>query len=124
MDTAAANAWSQSEVIERWTKPFSTPVLIERYLRGQTTTDAETSKVGEIVEIWRERLTDSSWFMRCLNESIARMANKEDHCKGCTKQGAGLAKFASRLNPGWSIFLQDTDRSWPGSRVLRCVAAD
>ena len=79
-DTAAH--WEDADVIERWTTLFSAPVLIQRYLNGETTTAAEITKVGEIIALWRERLMDISWFMRCLNESIARMANKEDGCKG------------------------------------------
>jgi hypothetical protein len=31
---------------------------------------------------WRARLSDLSWFKRCLNESIARRANAEDKCTG------------------------------------------
>ena len=66
----------RSEVIHRWTQLFSLPPLIQRYLRGKTTTDAEVNKVTEIVDQWRHRLSDISWFMRVLNESIARQANR------------------------------------------------
>jgi hypothetical protein len=38
--------------------------------------------VEELAELWRERLMSISWFMRCLNEHIARLANTEDGCSG------------------------------------------
>jgi len=47
VDAESATAWTQREVIDRWTKLFSMPVLVERYLRGQTTTDV-TRDVGAI----------------------------------------------------------------------------
>jgi hypothetical protein len=34
------------------------------------------------VSSWRKRLCDLSWFMRCLNEPIARQANSEDQATG------------------------------------------
>jgi hypothetical protein len=34
------------------------------------------------IEIWRERLCSLSWFMKVVNESIARRANSEDKCTG------------------------------------------
>jgi len=42
----------------------------------------ECEKVSELAEGYRERLTDVSWFMRVLNGSIAREANREDGVKG------------------------------------------
>ncbi len=82
VDADTAKNWNQDEVIKRWRKLFGGGVLLERYLAGQCTTDAELDLVAETAEIWRARLMDISWFMRCLNESIARQANKEDKCKG------------------------------------------
>ena len=57
-------------------------MLIGRFQRGEIKTKAELNVVAEIIATWRTRLMDISWFMRCLNESIARVANKEDNCKG------------------------------------------
>ena len=34
------------------------------------------------IELWRKNRGDISWFMRSLNEFIARMVSKEDNCKG------------------------------------------
>jgi len=83
VDADTASTWTEQEVIERWTRLFSTPVLVERYLRSQSSSEAAGKKAPEIIEEWRIRLTDISWFMRVLNESIARQANREDNCTGC-----------------------------------------
>ena len=74
--------WTRKEVIERWMQLFSGGVLIQRYQTGECHSQAEVDKVNEVIKTWRERLTDISWFMRCLNESIARKANAEDKCTG------------------------------------------
>ncbi|MDZ7870536.1 MAG: transposase [Rheinheimera sp.] len=82
VDAAKAAAWRYQDIIERWQLLFRLPVLVERYLRGESSGDAEIQVVETIMEKWRLRLCDISWFMRCLNEHIARLANAEDNCTG------------------------------------------
>ena len=77
-----AQALSAEAIVERWCTVFSGPRLIERYRAGDALSVAERALVDEIIETWRERLADLGWFMRCLNEYIARKANTEDDCKG------------------------------------------
>ncbi|WP_237058436.1 hypothetical protein [Microbulbifer sediminum] len=43
---------------------------------------AEQARLSEAAEGWRSRLADISLFIRSLNESIAREANREDRCNG------------------------------------------
>ncbi len=69
-------------MVERWSAFFTLPVLITRFMKDECTTSAELKTVNEIIEKWRKRLHDISWFMRLLNESIARESNKEDNVTG------------------------------------------
>jgi REP element-mobilizing transposase RayT len=82
IDAEQGNAWDDEEVIARWKRLYSLPVLVLRYLRGEVMSKPELAVVAECVTLWRQRLQDISWFMRCLNEPIARQANQEDGCTG------------------------------------------
>lgn len=73
---------SFDEVIERWHKLFKGKPHSQRYVKGKTLNRNERQALNKSVKIWRERLFDVSWFMRSSNEPIARLANKEDECKG------------------------------------------
>jgi hypothetical protein len=82
IDREMADNWSEHEVIKRWHGLFSVSVLTEHFIQGEAMTEAELDVVHELTSEWRSRLMDISWFMRCLNEGIAREANKEDGCTG------------------------------------------
>lgn len=69
-----ARRLSDHEVVERYRMLF--PDTVRRWEQG-TANDRAV-----LVQRWRARLCDLSWYMRCLNESIARRANREDGCTG------------------------------------------
>lgn len=89
IDPERANAWSEEEVVRRWSKLHP-----PRNRRGE---------IVPVSEKWvKARLDDPKWiaktrqvlqslsgFMKCLKEPLARLANKEDGCSG--------AFFASRF---------------------------
>jgi REP element-mobilizing transposase RayT len=82
LDPQQSVEWSHQEIITRWTSLYKGPLLIQRQQQGASLSPAEQQTVSDIIEVWRHRLTDLSWFMKCLNEPIAREANKEDNCTG------------------------------------------
>ena len=76
------NDRSDDEVMDRWCALFKGPLLIQRYRKGDALSAAESATVSDIVNVWRNKLSSISWFMRCLNQPIARQANREDECTG------------------------------------------
>lgn len=83
INTGRAKSWSDYDVVERWHQLFNGTVLSQKYLKneGQLTL-VEMRAFQKNIDEWRLRLQDISWFMRILNEAIAREANAEDGCTG------------------------------------------
>ena len=82
VDNDQANAWSDEEVIKRWTALFPRNGLLIKTLQKNQKARVAKKQLRQYISLWRERLMDISWFMRCLNETVARQANLEDNCKG------------------------------------------
>jgi len=82
IDAEKAENWSDHEVAVRWTRLFNKPLIIQRYLSSSSLTGAQRALVSQMISIWRNRLQNLSWYMRSLNEPVARMANREDECTG------------------------------------------
>jgi REP element-mobilizing transposase RayT len=85
---SVAAGWSAEEVARRWLSVFG------KRVDGPTEQDiVQAVANAERIELWRGRLGDVSWFMRCLNEWLARKANAEDECTGRFWEG----RFTSQL---------------------------
>ena len=74
-----SNSWSPDQVMARWEKLYGIPIPVAI---GLAPLEAQKALALEMIEVRRRRLCDLSWFMKCLNEHIARRANLEDHCTG------------------------------------------
>lgn len=71
--------WTDAEVAARWVKLYPP--------RGDSDAARELKRERllqqpERLAVVQTRLSDLSWFMKCLAEPIARRANAEDDCKG------------------------------------------
>lgn len=66
INSVRAERWSNEEITNRWGAIYKLPEVV----------------LPEMIVRWRAHLSDLSWFMRCINEPLARVANREDCCKG------------------------------------------
>ncbi len=80
VDPAAVHDLSDEEVASRWLTAFpgslkhdSSDEAVERMMLAIT---GNPERLAEL----RKRLGSLSWFMKALNEPIARRANREDNC--------------------------------------------
>ena len=80
VDPKVAMTWPAEEVARRWLRLFPGG---QRGSGASLAARIETlAAQRERITTLRERLGDLSWFMRCLNEPVARRANREDGCSG------------------------------------------
>jgi REP element-mobilizing transposase RayT len=82
INSEQALSWSVLEVVEHWHRLFKGSLLSQRFCQGEVLSKAERNALSDQVNEWRERLMSISWFMRCINEPIARQANHEDKVTG------------------------------------------
>ena len=82
VDPGATLAWSAEEIAERWVR--LTPVRVDGEIDPVACRVRVEALAGnpERIAVLRERLCSLSWFIKCLNEPIARRANREDACTG------------------------------------------
>ena len=75
--------WPAEEAAERWLRLFPMERDDEGRPKAPSRPEIEllAGQSERLAEV-RSRLGSVSWFMRCLNEFVARMANREDGCKG------------------------------------------
>jgi hypothetical protein len=78
-DPSRVEGWSASEVARRWLTLFPRSIMPDESLDDAVRRVARDR--GRIEQL-RPRLACLRWFNRCLKEPLARMANKEDGCKG------------------------------------------
>jgi hypothetical protein len=82
LDPGVAAGWSDEDVVRRWIAVYrpsclevDNPATVQAWIDHQCRDSARVAR-------YRERLQDLGWFMKALKEPLARMANKEDGCKG------------------------------------------
>ena len=82
IDIKTALNWSKKEVFEQYSKLHSIGPIAQSYLNDEGLSPAQLLLIEELVIGYRERLMSISWFMKVLNQNIARRANSEDNCTG------------------------------------------
>jgi REP element-mobilizing transposase RayT len=82
LDPARSKHWSATDVIRRWMTIYPPKHLDLDNEKAVAVWVAQQIKDKKNVDRVRARLGNLGWFMKSLKEPLARMANKEDGCKG------------------------------------------
>ena len=70
------------DIVRRWHQLYKPKEVSQKFINGEPLEPHEHKQLDALIDTWRKRLHDISWFMKVLNENIARRANKEDECTG------------------------------------------
>jgi hypothetical protein len=82
LDPGVADNWTDEDVVRRWIAVYppscldvDDPATLEAWIDHKCQDSVRVAR-------YRQRLQDLGWFMKALKEPLARLANKEDGCKG------------------------------------------
>ena len=82
LNDRVAAGWSDDEVARRWGRLFPPRGKDRQPLDVSESWVAERVRDKAWITSARERLNSLGWFMKCLKEPLARLANHEDKCRG------------------------------------------
>jgi hypothetical protein len=82
LDPEIAAGWSDEDVVRRWGRLYPPRGKDRQVLPVSDAWVQERLSRPEWVAMARKRLQSLSWFMKCLKEPLARMANRQDKTKG------------------------------------------
>ena len=140
VDPKKAKSWSKEEVVRRWNQIY--PVKRDKHRNPMELGSELISEFisnEEKINEWRLRLCNISWFMKQINEPLARRSNYEDRCTGrfwegrfkcqrLTDQGAILACMTYvDLNPiraGIARTPEDSYHTSAQDRIRAKIAAE
>jgi hypothetical protein len=81
IDPHRANEWSDEEVVRRWGRLFPPRDKSRRPIAVSDDWVQSRLKDTSWVAKTRERLLSLSWFMKCLKEPLARLANRQEQVR-------------------------------------------
>ena len=87
LDSRRAEAWTPEEVARRWLTLFPVRDLAGKPLPVADARVRERAADPDWISRTRKKLGNLGWFMKCLKEPLARLANKEDGCTGAFWEG-------------------------------------
>ena len=82
IDTESQKKAHPKDIVSRWHQLHKGNSVSVKYLEGDYLEPHEIEQLNAYVDKWREQLASISWYMRVLNEKVARMANIEDDVTG------------------------------------------
>jgi REP element-mobilizing transposase RayT len=82
VNQSKARELTDLEVVQRSHQLYKGNLLTQKFERSDELSEAQLAILDDMIKLWRDRLMSISWYMRRLNETVARLANDEDNCTG------------------------------------------
>ena len=120
LDPDVASVWSDEEVVRRWGTLVPPRDKSRQPLPvGDNWVQLWLKKARWVATI-RERLQSLSWFMKCLKESLPRLANRQDETRGTFFEKRFKSGRSSMKRHFWRF--APVHRTQPGGRRRRAGA--